>query len=170
MEHPENLAHERLLKARDARNEEWPEPETTDFYRSLVRGASKITGSIIGRAIPELSGEIATRTLLNLHGYRGGSRFSTWFYRVARNALLRYLENAHRIPETPLEDAPEPVAAPRTPLRLPPGLTASEKGLLRLTLDGYSHREIATITGVSQRKVKYAWSQLKRKLKSQMSS
>lgn len=168
---PENVAHANLMKARAVHNEEWPEPETGDLYRALVRGATQIAGSILGHTEPELAGEIATRTLLSLGSFSGRSSFSTWFYRIARNATVRWLENAHRRTETSLETSPDLAEAPRTiPTKYPRGLRESEKRLLDLVLEGFSHREIAQFTGKTRRRTLYEWTQLRKKLRCLMAS
>lgn len=169
-ERPENVAHRNLITQRTVTNEEWPEPETAELYRVLVRGASQITGSILGRANAELAAEIATRTLLNLGSFGGRSSFSTWFYRIARNATVRWLEDAHRRPETSIETAPDQGTHPETPFKYPQGLSQREKMLLRQILAGYSHEDIARLARKPRRRIKYEWTQLRKKLRCLLAS
>lgn len=164
--HFENTCYNNLLAARETQNELWPEPQTTQFYRALVQGAERITGSILGTRQPELAREIATRTCLNLHRFDGRSRFSTWFYRIASNEANEWLRRKQQRRETSIEAVQEPSAPPVEPQVVPRVLDGREKALAQLLLEGYTHEEAAKVLGISKRRVLYEWTLLRKRLKS----
>lgn len=160
---PENDAFQRFKEAQLARNEEWPEPETSALYQSLVGGARAIVFGVLGHNEPELSREIATRTLLRLRNFKGRSQFSTWFYRLARNEAIRFVtDNAPR--EEQFDEAFEPEAPPAVPLSLPRSLRNTEVKLLKLVLRGESFERIGKILGCSKMAVSRRWAKLRKKL------
>jgi RNA polymerase sigma factor (sigma-70 family) len=159
---PENVAHLALLQAREARGDEWPEPETTALFRALKSGASRVVYSIFGHREPELANEIASRCLLRLGAFKGRSQFSTWFYRVARNEAIRAVTE-DRPREEQFEDHFEIEAPNRLPVPLP-RLVPGDETLLRLVLSGESFECIGEVLGVSKMTVSRRWARLREKL------
>jgi RNA polymerase sigma factor (sigma-70 family) len=173
-ERPENLAYKEFTLAQETTDAQWPEPQTSELYGALVRGATAITASLLGHKEPELAREIAARTLLALHSFRGGSGFSTWFYRIARNCTSTWLKAKLKRHETELEEA-ENIPAPKTALaeedvlrlsRRYDELTSNQRTIVRLYLTGYrKNKEIALASGIPVRRVRYEWTLLKKHLK-----
>jgi len=160
---PENTRYAALVKARATRECEWPEPETSELYAALLRGAIGIGIQVLGRREPELGAEIATRTLLNLHKFRKRSQFSTWFYKLARNCIANYLRDGD--PAVALDKIPEPEVPPIEPtFDLPEGLSLTDKQIVRLVVAGYSFREIAQFLGVSLGQAYKQWEFIRKKL------
>lgn len=158
------------MEARDSLQQEWPEPQTSQFHALLCQSALAIVGSILGRKEPELSAEIATKALLGLSKFQGRSLFSTWFYRLAHNEAIRHVQARRHIA---LEDLLEEPAARKTAEGLPEGLSglrASDKRLVQLVLDGYNTREIGQKLHVSHATVARQWLKLCEKLKFLLSS
>lgn len=172
-ERPENTAYKAFTQAQEAQDALWPEPQTSELYRTLVRGATAITASLLGHKEPELAREIAARTLLNLHRFGGRSGFSTWFYRIARNCTTTHLKDKLRRNESSLEEA-ENVPAPKMRLaeedvlrlsRRYDDLSPNQRQIIRLYLTGYrKNKEIALASGIPIRRVRYEWTLLKKQL------
>jgi len=162
-ERPENEAFNSLKLGRVRDGCEWPEPETSDLYRTLVAGAGRIIVAILGRRNPNLSREIATRALLHLRGYRGTAQFSTWFYRLARNEAIRSVTRGKPREEQFSADA-EPLAPATGILFLPRGLTPEEKRLLSMVLRGETFEAIGRDEGSTRQAVNKRWQHLRKKL------
>ena len=162
---PENRAHRALMKARATQDCEWPEPETTQFYGTLTRGAFGIIISVLGRKDTELAREIATSAVLNLASYRGESQFSTWFYRLARNRALNHIRGVERKHEVDLELGAD-LEAPHfaLELRLPKEFSETDNQFLGLILNGYTLREISKVFGISKSQADRRWQALRKRL------
>jgi DNA-directed RNA polymerase specialized sigma24 family protein len=165
LERPENKHHRELLDSRDFRKELWPEPETTALYKTLYRGALRIAYGILGRHEKEFAQEVATHVMLHLDEFHGHSKFSTWFYTLARNEIVRYSKRRRRLQENSLDSIAEPSVPPKVPLMLPSGLTERERMLATLVTVGHSFNEIGRLLGRPKHEVYYEWTQLRDKLK-----
>lgn len=162
-ERPENVAFQSLELARVRDGAEWPEPETSEFYRVLARGASNIVVAVLGHRDPDLAREIAARALLHIRNFRGTSQFSTWFYRIARNEAIRKVtQDAPR--EEQFEVGADYAGQDNVPLSLPRQLTKAEKGLLKAVLRGDSFEVIGSVLGASKMSVSRRWAKLRTKL------
>lgn len=160
----ENLAYSALMEARESLNQEWPEPQTSQFHTVLRQSALAIVGSVLGRKEPELASEIATKALLGLSKFKGQSLFSTWFYRLSRNAALSHIRDSHK--DVSLESLlEEPVSRPTGSSDCLKALTAPERQLAELVLAGHTHREIGLKLGVSHVTAGKQWQKLCAKLK-----
>jgi RNA polymerase sigma-70 factor (ECF subfamily) len=119
---------------------------------------------------PEEAGDVAQEVLLRawrgIGGFRGGSSFFTWLYRIAMNEASRSRERAARRPAaappgSPELDVPAPATdepGPRAEQRelrevlaralasLPPDQRAA---IILRDIEGLSTRDAAEITGVS---------------------
>jgi RNA polymerase sigma-70 factor (ECF subfamily) len=111
--------------------------------------------------------------------YDEGQRFSTWMYRVVMNvAISTYRSAARRIRTTlPVEDFALELAAAdqiteashdvRLVYRLIQQLDAMNRALILLYLDGYTHDEIAGITGITTTNVATRVNRIKQRLRSE---
>ncbi len=112
----------------------------------------------------EITQEVFMKLIEHLGGFRQGSRFFTWLYRVTVNHALDFMRRRTRLAAAPLDDAavqmpagaPDPArGAERAELRerLAAALgRLSEKHRTAVVLHGVeqlSYKEIAEITGVS---------------------
>ena len=88
--------------------------------------------------------------------FRGDSAFSSWFYRLAVNVVLQTLRsgrrrNAHEVPTDLEADAPALTSPSDAQLDLDAALTRLPDGprvvFVLHEIEGYSHDEIATMTG-----------------------
>ena len=152
---PEDAAYGALLAARLAKADEWPEPETTDFYKALRLGALHIIAQTLHRRERDLASEIATRTLLRLRSFRGQSEFSTWFYRIVRNAITSWVRSEARKNEVQISIVPEiEVPPPSMTIGLHiPELTREQIELLERVTAGENFETIAKTMGYATRQM-----------------
>ena len=134
------------------------------LYRSCDRHA----------AVEELAQDAWTAVIDRATEYQPRARFKTWLYRIASNRLAdfwRRRDNHH----APLDTAPEPPVTgsqgaelEAVILQAVSGLPRDQKDALLLKEQGFSHREIAEITGSAEETVKsrlrYARGQLRQQL------
>jgi RNA polymerase sigma-70 factor (ECF subfamily) len=158
-----------LSQAIDAAHEVYTpgEPESeTRLYRAFLAQARNVVGyKHLAWSAQTLANDIASRAMLALPKFRGGSKVSTWFYRIARNEVNRALRTIIRDskqlvsidPRDPEGDEPsehEPEDKPndqeaaidfeKLQQRLPP----KQAEVLAFQFEGYTLEEIAKKTGV----------------------
>ena len=99
-----------------------------------------------------------------LGDFRGGSRYSTWAWKIAVNQSNKALEakitRRRTLREVSLEEACSISVQLGSPPRLPNfgvDLSASEKAILQLKLEGYTHPEIAKAMDISLATFKRQW-------------
>jgi len=108
----------------------------------------------------EASQEVFLRAFKSIRGFRADSAFSTWLYRVAVNrvtdALRSEMQRTKREVSDEMVQVPEPAArgaSPLAALELEAAIAALPTGA-RVTfvlhdVEGYTHEEIATMTGIA---------------------
>ncbi len=126
----------------------------------------------------DLYQEIVYQLWKSFDSFRGGSKWSTWMYRVALNTAISFLKKHKSKPGKVGSELLEqfrlepfdPVLEERVEwlYRSIQQLTVVEKGIILLYLEGKSHEEIAGITGFSQTNVGTRISRIKEKLKGQI--
>lgn len=126
----------------------------------------------------DLYQEIVYQLWKSFDSFRGGSKWSTWMYRVALNTAISFLKKnkskARKVGSEHLEhfklEPFDPVLEERVEwlYKSIQQLTVVEKGIILLYLEGKSHEEIAGITGFSQTNVGTRISRIKEKLKGQI--
>ena len=94
-------------------------------HASLYRFYVRITGNRDWSE--DLTQEVFSRMLRHRDTYRPGARFTTWMYRIARNAHIDQVRKRRR--EVALEDGWDGAAAPGEPLE-----RRQERALLRRAL------------------------------------
>ncbi|MEM9326624.1 MAG: sigma-70 family RNA polymerase sigma factor [Bacteroidota bacterium] len=105
--------------------------------------------------------------------FRGEAKINTWIYRIALNTLLTKIRrDKHRIDTEPLATNPNiEVGVADSHIELLRMIIASlqplDKAVVILHLEGYQHKEIAQIMGISDSNVSTRFNRLKSKLKSQ---
>jgi RNA polymerase sigma-70 factor (ECF subfamily) len=141
----------------------------------------KIAGSFATEAAEQadLFQDMAIAVWRSLPGFNGQSKPSTWIYRVCLNTALtwRRSEQKWRQLQSPLDLVPELSSNSPLPGRLYEedeilrklydairDLSASERSLLILMLDGLSYREISEITGLTENRVGVALTRIRKKL------
>ena len=109
----------------------------------------------------DLLQEIFLQAYRKLPDFRGESAVGTWLYRLAMNRCLDYLKNRHTRAanmSTTLDEMRMPAAIPsdghinrldleRAITRLPEGARAA---FLLHDVEGFDHREVASILGISE--------------------
>ncbi len=138
-----------------------------ELYRQHARRLFSLVVRMVGSAedAEDLVQEVFLQAHRKLAGFRGESTLGTWLYRLTMNHCLDHLRGRQarmsRATESlDDEDAAEPMApAPAVPpaisrmdlekaiAALPPG---SRAAFLLHDVEGFEHREIAAILGVSE--------------------
>ena len=138
-----------------------------ELYRQHARRLFSLVLRMVGSAedAEDLLQEVFLQAHRKLAGFRGESTLGTWLYRLTMNHCLDHLRGRQakmsRATESlDDEDAAEPMApAPAVPpaisrmdlekaiAALPPG---SRAAFLLHDVEGFEHREIAAILGVSE--------------------
>ncbi len=127
----------------------------------------------------DLQQEILMQLWRSFPSFRGGSRFSTWMYRVALNtALMARRSRRARPAATPLSETNPPVAD-RTPGSDPDverlqrcirRLRELDRAVILLYLEQHTHEEIAELTGLGRKNVGVRIVRIKRQLKEWLTS
>lgn len=163
----ENLMFRGWVAARSRTNEEFPEPETSELRDVMVFAARRIMAHSFSMFESELAEQIAHDVMLRLDQFQGRSAFSTWLYRVIRNAILMELREPIHYQEVQLEVIPEPgyvVDGTADFSGLLDRITERERLLFSLIARGYSAREIAEMLSLNQETVRKRWTRLRQKL------
>lgn len=155
-------------------------PNANSEFASFVKEHSRIINKVCwAYATPkvpyeDLRQEILTNLWLDLPQFKGGSKLSTWVYRVAVNSALIAIRNYKPKTKTlPLDLSPvdlssetddnkaEQLSALREMIDL---LQPIEKAIILLWLDEYSYEEIAEIIGIKRNNVATKLHRIKQKL------
>ena len=137
-----------------------------ELYRQHARRLFSLVVRMVGSAqdAEDLVQEVFLQAHRTLAGFRGESTLGTWLYRLTMNHCLDHLRGRQakmsRATGSLDEDAVEPVApAPMVPQAisrldleraidaLPPG---SRAAFLLHDVEGFEHREVADILGISE--------------------
>ena len=151
--------------------------ETSEtLYKVLQRYATSIVYSVLRRRDQDLITDIVAHAFQKAHQFKGESRFTTWFYRLAYNMCLRELERRKTRAEVALEEAwqnfPLAMGIESRVLskihwgRLHACSTAEEAQLLYFKLAGFEEKDIACALKISTKAVNQRWLRLRRKLQS----
>ena len=130
------------------------------LYRTHVARIHSLTRRMLGsHDADEVTQDIFVRTWQKLGQFRGDSQFSTWLHRLAVNVVIErrrsFAVQRERMSDDPTALDMVTVAPPRADLtvdfeaaieRLPEG--AREIFVLH-DVEGYKHREIATMLGIT---------------------
>ena len=160
-----------------------------ELYAVLRRYARSIMYQMVGQTDSDLTGQIVEHALVNHHKFRGSSKFTTWFYRLAHRKILDWLRYHRRKRECSLENNPEvdQVPVPRSGALAPEDLqilvaqlmerlSPEDQRLFQMKLDGYAEAEIATALGLHQapeghrqrsRAVRKRWARLQKLIREQ---
>lgn len=104
--------------------------------------------------------------------FRGESKVSTWIYRIALNTsiatfrknkiVIDYIEN---IPDTEIHSKEKEIADNEEKMFIVlRKLKDVEKAIISLYLEGYSHKEIAELIGITENYVGVKFNRIKNKL------
>lgn len=103
--------------------------------------------------------------------FRGDAKVSTWLYKVALNTVLYQLRKTNKIPEkvamSNLVDFPIPIAVDDDSQQLQQLISllkAADKALVILYLEGYAHKEIATILETTPSNISTRLNRIKKRL------
>lgn len=151
--------------------------DASELNRVLLRYARAIIWELTGREHPDLCVDIVRRAFEREPSFQGRSKFMTWFYRLARNATLNYIEERRARKECSIDTLPEEFATPIRPesldarielSRLLASLNPTDRQLVLAKLQGLSNQEIAQALGLTRwETVRSRWKRLKLRLREQ---
>lgn len=133
------------------------------LYRTYVPGIVALTRRMVGdeREAREVVQDIFVRAWERLASFRGESTLGTWLHRLGVNVILERLRSAKRDAGRFIDDdiAAAPISGPTSDVQLDARMDI-DAALARLPagartvfvlhdIEGYSHEEIATITGLA---------------------
>ena len=133
------------------------------LYRTYAPTIHALARRMVGdeREAREVVQDIFVRAWERLASFRGESTLGTWLHRLAVNVVLETLRSARRDANRFTDDdvAAEPISGPTSDARLDARMDI-DAALARLPagartvfvlhdIEGYSHEEIATITGLA---------------------
>lgn len=103
--------------------------------------------------------------------FRGDAKVSTWIYKVALNTVLYQLRKTNKIPEkvamSNLVNMQVPIAVDDDSQQLQQLISllkAADKALVILYLEGYAHKEIATILETTPTNISTRLNRIKKRL------
>lgn len=148
-----------------------------DQYVALIQQHEGIIHKVINLHIDhaedrkDLFQEILLQAWKSFPRFEGKSKFSTWLYRVALNTVFTFQRKERDQEQTGLESVAEPTqAAPeKTELHewlyhLIRQMDEVDRTVMTLHLDGYQHKEIAEILGMTANHVNVKIHRLKKYL------
>lgn len=128
------------------------------YYRHVYSRCLRMTRNV--SESEDLTQDIFVHLFRTLKSFRGESSFTTWLHRLTVNAVLMHFRKQSRRPEgksTDIEASIEPVRSKPQTLdritlddaikKLSPGYRAV---LILHDIEGYEHKEIATILGCTE--------------------
>ncbi len=110
------------------------------------------------REARELVQDVFVRAWERLATFRGQSALATWLHRVAVNLVLEYLRSSRRDAARLIEGDDTAYSAPQEPAQLDvrldldaalARLPTGARTVLMMHMEGYSHGEIARLTGIA---------------------
>lgn len=157
---------------------------TYDIYGSFVRAMCRRMLRDPAEA-EDVTQEVFLRVFLKLHTFRGESAFSSWLYRLAKNQVLMWLrKNSRQIvsidafqredgslllevgdPGRQVCDMPEQIDLQAAINGLPKGY---REVFVLYDVQGYNHKEIATIFGFSVGNSKSQLHKARKRLREQL--
>jgi RNA polymerase sigma factor (sigma-70 family) len=148
-------------------------PEKELALEALIARLEKFATAICWQHLPDHKYEfpaivngIVWRAVKYADGFKGKSRFSTWFYRVALMECHQFLRDVRERCEAPLEEAPLQVEVPKIGINeLLPKLRLRDRELFQLVAEGQSWKTIGQTLGISFGAAKGRWDRLKRRLR-----
>jgi len=152
------------------------ESEKEQSLQILIRRMERFATAICCQKLSDHSEEfgplvngIVWRAVKHMDKFQEGSKFSTWFYRIAANECNRFLRNIKERCETSLEEEMPTNQAgldARVDLiALLDGLEGEEHLLFKMVAEGQDFNAIAEALGIKRNAAIQRWDRLKRKLR-----
>ncbi|MEM1340302.1 MAG: RNA polymerase sigma factor [Bacteroidota bacterium] len=142
----------------------------------IYKVASMYTNSREDRE--DLSQEIAFQIWRSFETFKAQSSFSTWMYRIALNTAIQFLRKEKRkVKSSSLGNAMHEIISenrvPSNPkmeriLLVAQTMKQLDKGILLLYLEGFNHKEIAEILGISTTNVGTRMQRIRERLKKKL--
>lgn len=175
-------------KAEDEAFERWRRAPSDTTLIPLVAALRRYARAIVFQTVspfdPTLAEEIVSKALMQVESFEGKSAFSTWFYRLAKNACYDVLRDRLKHRRTQSLDslrgdnfdaladnrALETVDYELLLGNLLPHLDVEEQELLKRRLEGQDYEEIGRWLGMTYRGAQTKWSRLRAKLQRVMTA
>ena len=141
---------------------------------ALIYSVCRLYGCRRDESTEDLYQEIVCALWESYDSYNGTSKFSSWLYSVARNTAVAYYRR-HQLRQpvlsltdverdfADLHDSPDPLVAEL--YYLIDQLSADDRNLVGLYIEGYEYEEIAQQMNLSQQAVRTRMSRIKARLK-----
>jgi RNA polymerase sigma factor (sigma-70 family) len=169
----DNEAYE-AWRAADAKTE----PEALGLLlRVLRRYANSLVFGWTQREMPELSAHIVSHALENRAKFDGRAKFTTWFYRLARNKTLDWLKAERRRRECSFPDTDLTAPSTSSVFRMTPeesriwleqlqaSLPPEDQAHLKMRLEGRNDAEVAEQLRIRKWQAHARWKALKSRLR-----
>lgn len=117
--------------------------------------------------LEDLRQEVIYQAWRSYPRFKGGSKFSTWLYKIALNTALTHKAKEEKRRTIPEQSPMEPAGSngeKELIINYIRQFNDAEKLIIMLHLDGYSNDEIALIAGISKNHVAVKLHRLKEKL------
>lgn len=142
----------------------------------LIRLMERFATAVCLKRIPDHRDELAAlvngivwRAIKRMERFRGGSQFSTWFYRIIVNECNRFLRNHIKRLEVSIEEEtpaqPQAFECRLDLIAMLDALEGPEHTLLRLVIEGQDFRTIAKELKITRNAAIVRWSRLKARLR-----
>jgi RNA polymerase sigma-70 factor (ECF subfamily) len=166
----ENLLYAQLKSAAtEGERTQW----RGELIQALQTHAAAVCVKQLGSVRSDLVDAAVFQAVRGLDSFRGESKFSTWFHRIAINTCLDWRKWYSRRREVDLGAVAEPLIEiesallPRIELeQLMRDLSVEDRDLIAMKLDGQSDTEIAQRLKLTREGVKSQWKRLRRRLAS----
>lgn len=156
-------------KSSTGREKEWK-------YQELVERLRKFATAICWSKLPDhrnefdpIIGNSIWYAFKYIKGFKAGSKFSTWFYRIVVNECNKFLRDLQKKAEVELvQDLPCEICsidARIDLINMLDGLDEEDHALFRLVAEGEDFKTIGVRLGITRNAAAVRWSRLKERLR-----
>jgi RNA polymerase sigma factor (sigma-70 family) len=148
------------------------------LLKRLKLYATKVVWKVLREHNPDIVNQACWRAIQHAEGFKGDSKFSTWFYAVVHNLCQSYLRDkklkaevsfddlsAKQVAQLPVEELGERQLMVKRAMQ---ELTEEECEFLDSKMAGVQDDVLAVRYGVSHGAIRVRWYRLKKKLESQL--
>lgn len=139
------------------------------LHAALYKHALRVCYTELNEHRSDIASDACWKAFRNLGGFRGKSKFSTWFHRIVLNTITSAKRTQIRLAEVGLEHAeghaftPDAIG-PRFAEQLRDVMNKEELALWDFKLRGVGERELAKSLGLTVEGVRSRWFRLRKKL------
>lgn len=164
--------------------EQWKNSPSEELLNSLIKKLTNHAQAICWKRIPDLEqehddiiSESVWAAVEALPGFQQNSKLTTWFQSIVQNRINLFLRGRNDL-EVTLEGLQEvlihhedldEILATREQLKIVEELPERDQEVLGLAMEGFSHEEIAILTGSTPGAVTPRLSRVRAKLREELS-